>query len=84
MEKKRLTPFAEFKQIIELEIKNNKGLNSYQAGYKQCCIDMINLINEHYFTIEKLEIIKSYIKSFEERHNPYKTGVHYYEETFTN
>jgi hypothetical protein len=71
------TSMQELKDKIQHAIEElNSELSEYQAGYKQCLINIQNDIDFQMLQMEKEQIIEAY-ESLEHRH-----GENYYKQTY--
>ena len=77
------TAMQELKDKIQHAIEElNSELSEYQAGYKQCLINIQNDIDFQMLQMEKEQIVEAYNTSFLLRDKPYSTAEKYYNETF--
>jgi hypothetical protein len=83
---KQQTALQQLKSTIKDGIGNINGqLNDYKSGYKQCLIDIENLIDKQLLKMEKEQIINSIVWFDETDRRPCeieKDAEQYYNETY--
>jgi hypothetical protein len=81
------TALQQLKFTLKQGIGNMNGqLNEYNSGYKQCLIDIENLIDKQLLEMEKEQIIDAYYQcgkdNFEHIKVINRSAKQYYNETF--
>jgi hypothetical protein len=86
MSNKQQTALQQLKSTIKDGIGNMNGqLNDYKSGYKQCLIDIENLIDKQLLEMEKERIIKAYNQDLMgglSGYRKFNDGEDYYNETY--
>jgi hypothetical protein len=94
MSNDKKTALQQLKSTIKDGIGNMNGqLNDYKSGYKQCLIDIENLIDKQLLKMDKEQIMEAHRKGQEDEKDYYNVGdksmtrhtgnsMEYYEQTY--